>query len=82
MDKKIHNSQGLVLCKNQKDHKILLTKAANLACKFRVTSPLYVQRNAIQGTMQKYSKMIQKKMSNLEKKAFINTSKSTVYIKL
>lgn len=24
---------------NQKDHKILLTKAANLACKFRVTSP-------------------------------------------
>lgn len=30
-----------VLCKKkkQKDHKILLTKAANLACKFRVTSP-------------------------------------------
>lgn len=23
----------------KKDHKILLTKAANLACKFRVTSP-------------------------------------------
>ena len=50
MDKKIHNSQDPVLCKKQKDHKILLTKAANL-----------VQRNAIQGTMQKYSKMIQEK---------------------